>query len=74
MEEFDVVVTQELSGGFSVYVPKLPGCVSQGETKSKALSNIGEAIQLYVDDMSAQEFESIRQKVAVVKTKVTVNA
>jgi predicted RNase H-like HicB family nuclease len=28
--------------------PSLPGCVSQGETKEEALSNIREAIQAYI--------------------------
>ena len=28
--------------------PSLPGCVSQGETKESAISNIKEAIEVYV--------------------------
>jgi len=39
----------ETEGGFSVIVPGLPGCCSQGETRQEALSNIKEAIQLYLD-------------------------
>jgi predicted RNase H-like HicB family nuclease len=31
-------------------VPALPGCVSQGDTRSEALNNIREAIELYVED------------------------
>jgi predicted RNase H-like HicB family nuclease len=29
--------------------PSLPGCISQGETKEEAISNIREAICLYVE-------------------------
>ncbi len=29
--------------------PSLPGCISQGETKKKAITNIKEAIDLYID-------------------------
>ena len=29
--------------------PSLPGCISQGKTKEKALENIKEAIQGYID-------------------------
>jgi predicted RNase H-like HicB family nuclease len=30
-------------------VPSLPGCVSQGETRAEALSNIKEAIDLHIE-------------------------
>jgi predicted RNase H-like HicB family nuclease len=35
--------------GFSVYVPGLPGCWSQGETEADALENIRDAIADYLD-------------------------
>ena len=34
--------------GFSVTVPGLPGCCSQGETEAEALANITEAIREYL--------------------------
>ena len=43
-------------GGFTVIVPSLPGCISEGETRDEALANIREAIRLYlepVDDDTA---------------------
>ncbi|UKO97692.1 type II toxin-antitoxin system HicB family antitoxin [Nostoc sp. UHCC 0870] len=36
-------------GYFVVEVPSLPGCISQGKTREEALSNIGEAIVLYIE-------------------------
>jgi predicted RNase H-like HicB family nuclease len=30
-------------------VPSLPGCISQGETRDEALTNIKDAIRLYID-------------------------
>ena len=34
--------------GYSVSVPGLPGCWSQGETEEEALTNIQDAIQEYL--------------------------
>ncbi len=36
-------------GGYTVYVPSLPGCISEGNTEQEALSNIQEAIALYLE-------------------------
>ena len=33
--EFEVVLQPEEEGGFSVFVLRLPGCVSQGETRRR---------------------------------------
>jgi predicted RNase H-like HicB family nuclease len=35
--------------GYSIWVPGLPGCWSQGETEAEALENIKDAIQLYLE-------------------------
>jgi predicted RNase H-like HicB family nuclease len=52
-----VVIEPSEEGGFTVWVPALPGCVSEGETKDEAVQNIREAIELYIepveDDMAA---------------------
>lgn len=34
--------------GFSVWVPGLPGCWSQGKTEEEALDNIKDAIKAYL--------------------------
>lgn len=36
-------------GGFTVFVPSLPGCISEGDSKETALANIHEAIELYLE-------------------------
>jgi len=44
-----IVIPNE--SGYTVEVPSLPGCVSQGETFEEALENIRDAIALYIEDM-----------------------
>ena len=50
---YTVVLEQERDGGYVVSAPALPGCVSQGDTRAEALSNIGEAIAVYLEDCRA---------------------
>ncbi|NOZ64543.1 MAG: type II toxin-antitoxin system HicB family antitoxin [Caldiserica bacterium] len=46
-----VILEPSEDGGFTVYVPSLPGCISEGETEEEALSNIREAIELYLESV-----------------------
>lgn len=47
---FNAVFLEETDGGYSVSVPSLSGCFSQGDTFEEALKNIQEAIELYLED------------------------
>ncbi len=47
--KFTVILEPQEEGGFTVTVPALPGCISEGETKEEALHNIKEAIELYIE-------------------------
>lgn len=38
-------------GGYTVTVPALPGCISEGDTKEEAIQNIREAIELYLESV-----------------------
>jgi predicted RNase H-like HicB family nuclease len=44
-----VILEPSDEGGFTVYVPSLPGCISEGDTTEEALANIGEALALYLE-------------------------
>ena len=44
-----VILEPSEEGGYTVYVPSLPGCISEGETKEDAIKNIKEAIELYLE-------------------------
>jgi predicted RNase H-like HicB family nuclease len=41
-----IVLEPSDEGGFTAFVPALPGCGSEGETREEALANIREAIEL----------------------------
>ena len=42
------IALQQTDEGYSVYVPGLPGCWSQGTTENEALENIQDAIREYL--------------------------
>lgn len=44
-----IVLEPSEEGGFTVFVPSLPGCISEGDTREEALANIKEAIELYLE-------------------------
>ncbi len=56
------IVLHQSEEGYSVWVPGLPGCCSQGETEAEAISNIEIAAREYlsaVEDL--QEGGDIRE-------------
>ncbi len=44
-----IVLEPSEEDGYTVYVPSLPGCISEGDTREEALTNIKEAIELYLE-------------------------
>ena len=46
-----IVIHDAEEGGYWAEVPSLPGCVSEGETLDEVISNIKEAIDLYVEGL-----------------------
>ncbi len=58
-----VVLETSEEGGFTVYVPSLPGCTSEGETEEEALANIREAIELYIEPIEDELFISDSKRV-----------
>lgn len=46
---FKVILEKNDSGGFTVTVPSLPGCVTQGNDRREALEHIQEAIEGFLE-------------------------
>ncbi len=56
------IALHESDEGYSVSVPGLPGCWSQGSTEQEALDNIKDAIQEYLAAVNEQlRGENIRE-------------
>jgi predicted RNase H-like HicB family nuclease len=49
--KYRVFIEQDEDGVFVAEVPALPGCISQGQTRTEALSNIHEAIEVYLESL-----------------------
>jgi len=73
LRKFRVILEPNDSGGYTVTVPLLPGCISEGDTKAEALANIKEAIELYIESLQADN-EPIPTEEAIEEAVVEVTA
>ena len=62
---YKVIIEPQEEGGFTAYVPSLPGCVSQGETYKETLENIREAMELYLEAMKERNETIVPEKIHV---------
>jgi len=44
-----VILEPSPEGGYTIVVPSLPGCITEGETKEEALANVQESVELYLE-------------------------
>jgi len=62
-----IVLEPSDEGGYSAYVPSLPGCFSEGDDAEEAMANIREAIELYLepvdDDLAGKDGAEIHELV-----------
>lgn len=49
-----VIIEQDEAGYYVAEVPALPGCLSQGKTREKALTNVKEAVEGWLETMEAK--------------------
>ena len=50
--KFRTIITQDQDGMFVAECPNLPGCISQGKTRTQALENIKDAIKGYLKSLN----------------------
>ncbi len=71
--EYTVVLEpDEEEGGYTVTVPALPGCISEGDSLEEALENIKEAIELYLEGLKERALPIPSERVSPELRKVTV--
>ena len=53
--KYRVLIEQDEEGMYVAEVPALPGCISQGKTRSEAVENVKEAIAAYLESLKAHD-------------------
>jgi predicted RNase H-like HicB family nuclease len=53
--KFRIVIQPDEDGIYVAEVPSLPGCISQGQTRTEAIENIKEAIAAYLESLKAHD-------------------
>ena len=65
--KLSIVLEPAEEGGYTAYVPSLPGCISEGDSREEAINNIKEAIELYleadVNDLVVHDGEHLKVEV-----------
>jgi predicted RNase H-like HicB family nuclease len=65
------IVIEHDSHGFYAYAPELPGCHSQGRTLDEVVERVKEAIELYLETLTAEERDALSSK-EILTTSVEV--
>lgn len=67
------IVIEKDKDGYYAYCPELEGCHTQGDTFEEVIANIKEAIELYLETLSAEERKTLlSQEILTTTLEVTV--
>jgi predicted RNase H-like HicB family nuclease len=70
-KKYMVILTEDEDGFITAEVPTLAGCVSQGRTRAEALTNIEEAISLWLETKAAHGYPNQPLKAEVTEVQVS---
>ena len=74
MTTYRIVLIPEDDGGYSVIVPALPGCFTQGDSRQEAMEMAREAIELHLEALRDDGEEIPADQVQIAEVEVTVPA
>ena len=57
--KLQIILEPSEEGGYTVTVPALPGCISEGDSLDEAVANIQEAIELYLEPNSIPDNKNL---------------
>ena len=69
---YKVIIEPQEGGGYTAYVPKLPGCVSEGESYDETVDNIKDALQLYLDVMQERQQVIVNDDIRITEVCVAL--
>ena len=69
---YKVIIEPADEGGYTAYVPKLPGCVSEGETYEETMANIREALTLYLEVAKEKNLTIVEDDTHIAEMAVTL--
>lgn len=69
---YKVIFEPQQEGGFTAYCPKLPGCVSEGESYQETYDNIKEAIELYLQTLKDRNLEIFKDDIHISEIGIAV--
>lgn len=60
IHQYTAVFEEDPEGGYTVTIPALSGCISEGDTFEEATENIREAAELYIEVMRQRKMPLTR--------------
>ncbi len=73
-ETYQIILIAEDEGGYSVFVPDIDGCFTQGDTIEDALSNAKDAIEMMLEDLRERGLPTPAPTAQVLNVQVKIPA
>jgi antitoxin HicB len=60
-QELEVILEPNDEGGYTARIPSIPGCGSKGATIAEVITNVKEAMRLYLEEMMGQVLDNAKK-------------